>query len=410
MRQILLWMSLGAVFLTACGGDEPGPRSAAKLWQGRWDAWLDSPGGVLRFGLELKEKDGSWAASLINGTERIAVPGVQVEDGEVVLDIEHYAAEIRATFSDGGQALAGHWVKRRPEGAVATLPFHARSAGAKNTFTPQEHFAGRWRVTFSSDDQNAAIGEFRSTEAGLEGTFLTLTGDYRYLAGVETEDSLELSCFDGAHAFLFRAELKPDGSLAGDFWSANSWHETWTAVRDDDIQLADGFSQTRWLDGVDVDGLTFPDLEGVSRSLGDSAFAGRARILQIFGSWCPNCHDAAEFLVELEREYGAKGLSIIGLAFEMTGDQEKDAEQARRYAERHGAGWPILLAGTAKKDDATRQLGALDRVRSFPTTVFVAEDGRVHAVYSGFSGPATGSAYARLQSSFRRILDELLTD
>ena len=56
----------------------------------------------------------------------------------------------------------------------------------------------------------------------VTGTFLTETGDYRYLEGVVDGDSLKLSCFDGSHAFLFHAALDQD-SFRGRFWSGTHW-------------------------------------------------------------------------------------------------------------------------------------------------------------------------------------------
>ena len=103
--------------------------------------------------------------------------------------------------------------------------------------------AGRWAVDFEQDEE-PAVAVFRQDGRNLAGTFLTATGDYRYLAGTLSGDRLRLSCFDGAHAFLFDARLRDDGSLRGDFWSRDSWHDTWTARRDPQATLADGFAQT----------------------------------------------------------------------------------------------------------------------------------------------------------------------
>ncbi len=144
--------------------------------------------------------------------------------------------------------------------------------------------------------------------------------------------------------------------------------------------------------------------------MNDPAFAGRARILEVFGTWCPNCYDATTYLVDLHERYGERGLSIVGLAFEMTGDFERDAEQVRVYSEHHGIRYPILIAGTSDKAEASKAFPLIERVKSYPTTIFMDGDGNVHTVYSGFSGPATGEAYARLQTLFESTIEELLGD
>jgi hypothetical protein len=55
--------------------------------------------------------------------------------------------------------------------------------------------------------------------AYVNGTFLTETGDYRYLEGMMHNGKLYLSCFDGSHAFLFIAENNGTEITKGDFYS-----------------------------------------------------------------------------------------------------------------------------------------------------------------------------------------------
>jgi thiol-disulfide isomerase/thioredoxin len=269
---------------------------------------------------------------------------------------------------------------------------------------------GRWSVRFESSE-DPAVAVFETVADGtLEGTFLTSTGDYRFLAGDVAGDRLRLSCFDGAHAFRFTARLSDDGALAGDFWSRDTWHETWTAERDESASIPDPYEQTVWRAEWDLGDAVFPDLDGTPRSLADPEFAGRARMLVAFGSWCPNCHDEAPYLAELHRRYGPRGLSILGLAFELTGEFGRDAKQVRRFAERHGVRYPILVAGTADKAKATRAFPMLDFVRSYPTTIFLHADGRVRAVHSGFTGPATGEAWDDVRAEFEGLIEELLAE
>ena len=130
----------------------------------------------------------------------------------------------------------------------------------------------------------------------------------------------------------------------------------------------------------------------------------------MFGSWCPNCHDAAAYFAELQKRYGDKGLSILGLAFELTGDLQRDAEQVRKYLKRHGSNYPVLIAGMADKAKASESLPLLDRVRSYPTTIFIDSSGQIRAVHTGFSGPATGAAYSELRQKFETLIESMLDD
>ena len=398
-----------------CG--ESAGSAPAEIAVGRWRAWLESPGGELPFHLDLEED----RAALINGTERIPIPAITLEGRDLALHLPHYAAVVRARASEDGRSLEGEWRKRSGPDREAVLPFRARFGNAPRFRPPSPappteppppprpafDPSGRWRVQFAADEDHA-VALFRRLDDGtLHGTFLTTTGDYRYLAG-DTLDGLRLSCFDGAHAFLFTAKLQPDGSLRGDFWSRDSWHDTWVAERDDGAKLPDAFHQSTIVADVERASLSYPDLDGEVRRLDDPKFCGKATLYYLFGSWCPNCHDATSYLKELQAHYGPRGLKIVGLAFELAEDPARDREQLRRYIEHFEVDWPLLLAGPADKKRASAAFPWIDRVRSYPTFLFVDAGGVPRAVYTGFTGPATGSHYAELKASFEQQLESLL--
>ena len=380
---------------------------ADRIPLGRYLFELETPAGPLPFVVELEPG----TARIKNGSEWIEAD-LELRGHDLRIDFPHYASEIEARWHPGREELRGHWRKRRGGGREATVVLRARP-GEHPRFERDEErstaFDGRWAVHFDGDDDRA-VAVFRSVDGELRGTFLTTTGDYRFLEGVSSEARLRLSCFDGAHAFLFDARPAADGALEGVFWSGNWWHTDWRATRSDTVELADAFAQTTWKDDVRLDQLEFRDLEGRSRNLADPEFAGRARVIQIFGSWCPNCHDASEYLRELHERYAGRGLAIVALAFELSGDFDVDRVQVERSIERHRTPYPVLLAGVADKSTATEQLGALDRVRSYPTTIFLRGDGTVRAVHTGFTGPATGGAYLELRERFEALVEELLEE
>lgn len=403
-----------AATLLSCAGD-----TAIEPQSGEWRAWLDSPGGELPFELRIEKSAGGYRASVINGDERIVVPRVEVVESRVVLGFDHYDSAIEARLASGGTALEGVWRKTTGSDIPSELPFHA-VAGRQPRFSPpppgETGFAsasnldGRWSVLFASEE-DPAIAIFSSSDDGAaQGTFLTTTGDYRYLAGEISGGLMRLSCFDGAHAFLFHARLGSDGTLEGNFWSRDSYHDTWTARRDEGAELPDAFGLTRAVEGVDLSGLVFPDVEGRPRSLGDPDLAGPARIVEIFGSWCPNCNDATAYLVELHQRYAERGLVVVGLAYELSGEFERDAGQVRIYTDHHEIPYTVLVAGRYGKDDASRSFPLIDRIRAFPTTIFLDRDGRVRAVHTGFAGPATGEAHQRLREEFEHRIETLLDE
>lgn len=402
------------------------PDGTPALGHGQYRAWLDCPGGQLPFGLEMAGEPGDWEVHLINGEERIAVPETHWDHAtsEIVFAMPHYDSEIRAQVSLEGGRFDGTWRKRRGLDRWVEMPFHA-VYGKEHRFHPQpalpgqqvdhapdgtSRFAGRWAVRFSSSE-DLAVGIFEEGEDHrVSGTFLTTLGDYRYLAGRHDGSRLRLSCFDGAHAFLFTATLSADQTLQGDFWSSDTWHETWTARPDAEIALPDSFDEVRWNPEVDLAELRYPDSTGTLRSLGDPRLRGKVTVLSVFGSWCPNCNDEAALWSELHARFADRGLGIIGLAFELTGDTDRDLRQVARFRARHDLKYPVLLAGTADKEKASAAFPAIDRIKSYPTAIFLDHEGKPRAIHSGFAGPATGKEHQRLRDAYLDLIETLLAE
>jgi thiol-disulfide isomerase/thioredoxin len=132
--------------------------------------------------------------------------------------------------------------------------------------------------------------------------------------------------------------------------------------------------------------------------------------VQLFGTWCPNCSDETRYLRELHERYAARGLSIVGLAFELTGDFTRDSQQVLTYARHHQLPYPLLVAGVSDKNKASERFPLLDKLRAYPTTLFVDARGEVRAVHQGFSGPATGAAHLKLREDFERLIETLLAE
>ncbi len=405
---------------------KPVPRvQEAPVVRSFYRAVLKTPGGELPFLLTIAAQNGDFVAAISNGSDQTPVSRAVADGAELTLELDPYDSTIEALGDEGSDwahgrystRMRGTWKKRIGKDQWAQLEFFAepykgfrfkplsKPAGAESSYPP---IVGRWSVRFSKSD-DPAVGIFKELPDGqIEGTFLTTTGDYGFLGGSYEHGKLRLSNFDGAHAFLFEAQMQTDGTLKGDFWSRAASHETWTAKRDDNASLPDGFSLSNWTGGKPLADMKFPNLAGQLRSLDDPAFQGKARVLEIFGSWCPNCNDAAKYLADLDRRYRAKGLSIVGLAFELTGDLARDTAQVQKFIERNDVEYPVLIAGVSEKTAAAAAFPLLDRIRAYPTTILLHADGTVRAVHTGFSGPATGPEYDKLKRKFEDLIAELL--
>lgn len=406
------------------GGAVPGERPS--IADGVWRAWLDlesSPDGELPFQIRIRhpltdDRPAGIAAWLVNGTEEIEIPVVRWEGDELLLSMDYYDAHLRARVRADGRRMDGVYTKQRSAGPVS-MGFHAEAGeggteGARfrsnreRVLQSTQALRGKWRVTFEGGEEGVLVLD--GTAERTTGTILTTTGDYRYFAGDFPGEGLRLSAFDGAHAFLVHARLLEDGGIRGEFWSGDWHHETFEGKRDDDAELRDGFSFTKAIGTGNVNGLKYVDMQGSERSLSEESLGGnsKARIVYVFGTWCPNCKDATAFLNELRATHKGRDFEVVGLAFEVTGDKERDLKQVRTYVERAGVEFPVLLAGVAEKKKAAEALPVIDAVKAYPTLLFVDGKGRIRAAYAGFSGPATGEEHEKLKKRMTGMVERLL--
>ena len=270
----------------------------------------------------------------------------------------------------------------------------------------QQLFNGKWRAKFADGGDFAdAIGVFSVNEHFASGTFLTETGDYRFLQGSVVNDTLLLSCFDGAHAFLFTAYFSND-TLRGEFFSGPNYKDTWWAVKDETFELRHPESLTQYIGDSTALSFTFPDLDKNDFVFPNNNYKNKVVLIQILGSWCPNCKDEVAYFSSLKQKY--QNLEVIGLCFEVQKDLDGKIAQVRRLKEHFNIDYPLLIAGNASKKESAEKLPFLNHVVSYPTTIIVDKTGKVRKVHTGFYGPGTGVYYKLYAKEFEAFLDELI--
>jgi len=392
----------------------PAPVNKAVSLAGLWRGVLQSPGGDLPFGIQVVKTTDGYEAKILNGAERVDTSAVVVKGKEVEIQFSWYDARIKATMSNSGDSLSGEWSKTAV-GKISKLPFTA-TRGYPYRFKQAESdqaitlVGGVWQAEFIDEDgTSAAVGEFNQTGQKVSGTFLTPTGDYRFLAGHAVGGSFKLSAFDGAHAFLFDATLE-DGQLSGDFWSRDSYHATWTAKVTEDAYavLPDSWDMVEVTTEDNTVSFAFEDLNGDLVQLSDDRFKGKPVLINLFGTWCPNCSDEAPVLVDFYDKYHADGLEIVGLAFEFTDDVARDKKQIAEFKKRYGIQYPLLRAGINDKKEAAKVLGFLDKVVAYPTSIFLDRDHQVVNIHSGFAGPGTGEHFTELVTELEQQIKDIL--
>ncbi len=378
---------------------------------GKYRGVIESPGGELAFPITIIQTDSGYTGYVCNGMDTLDFSGIRVGKDSVSLDFGFYDSHlIAAVGSDGG--LAGRWTKHSIGTRILNLPFHAEK-GVTYRYsqkTPASSvFEGEWPAVFhkTSDTTRGypATGVFSSENGKLYGTFLTETGDYRFLQGFAKDSSMTLSSFDGASAYLFRAHLQPDGTIQGNFWSYKT-RRTWTAHKGTS-KLPDPFDIAT-IDPKHPD-ITFslPDVDHHMVSSDDPEFKGKPILLYIFGSWCPNCADETAMLKKIYPQYRKTGLQIVGVAFEYFDTFEQKAEMVRRYKQRFQIPWTLVIGGKATSEDVEKSLPFVRKLISYPTDYFAGADHKIRYIHVGFDGPGTGSYYFQEKKAFKEKLDNI---
>ncbi len=387
------------------------------LKPGNWKATIERPDGQqIVFNFESKDSAGKKIIYVINAGERLLVDSIETRGDSVFIELPFFESGFKAKVLPNGN-LQGVWIKNYGK-INQVLPFKAEYN--KQRFdvkaAPIANISGRWAADFIDRDNQVSklVGEFTQSGSHLTGTFLDPTGDYRFLEGVVSGDSLKLSGFDGGHAFLFTAKVENNNKISGGkFYSGARSIQNWNAERNASATLADGFEETKLAPGAGKLNFSFRDIaDGHEVSINDKQFENKVIVLQIMGSWCPNCMDETKFLSDYYKDNREKGVEIIGLAYERTTDFVASQKALQSFKKRFNVQYPILVTGVTVSDSlrAEKTLPQLTKIDAFPTTIFVDKKGTIRKVHSGFSGPATGQHFADFQKEFAEIVEQLLAE
>lgn len=382
----------------------PARGQAPAALTGEWRAVLDVAGGPLRFRMAL---DGV-PPLLCNADQCDAFSAVApiASSDSVLLEIADYAAAIRAHVA--GDSLIGFYHNVGNRGP-RTIPFRA-TRGTWPVMPPAPALQGRWDATFNPTGRpSSRVIELRATARGLEGTIISNSGDYGVFWGGAVADSFNMAHFDGSFVYMLTGRLDGD-TLRGLFHAGLRTQTPFVAVRSTGAPHLTPPTEVVRADTAVPFSFAFPSVDGGLVTSADARFRGKVVIVEIFGTWCPTCHESAPAMVDLYQRYHQRGLEVIGLAYEVTGDTAVDGAIVRRYRDKFGIPFPLLLAGVNDSDSPKETQPQLSGPIAFPTTIFLDRSGRVRQVHAGFYGTATGAARAALVREFERTVTSLLAE
>ncbi len=347
---------------------------------------------------------------IFNAEEVIEVDEIEYKNDSIFIKLPYFETVIAAKLD--GNNFQGQWIEEDRDRSVAIYAVY----DVKNRFDEPESsnidVSGVWEMEFNDyGNIYPAKAVLSQNENIITGTIRTPTGDYRYLEGIVSADTLMISTFDGAHAFLFKAHVN-DSSMVGNFYSGNHSTETFVGKPNPNFELPDEYTLTFINEGYDTFNFSFPDLKGNLVSLSDDQFKDKVVLVQLMGSYCPNCLDETKFYSKYYEENKDRGLEIVALAFENAKTEDKAIKGITRMKERVGLNYKILLAqiGTNDKGKAQEKMPMLNKVVSYPTTIYLDRTGKVRKIHTGFNGPATGEKYKNFEAEFEAFLNTLLSE
>jgi len=409
MKALFLIGSLGFSFISAIGQKELATNYRAFVVR------PDSNTVVFNM-LVSKEKAGTYFY-IINADEKIKVGPVAVTNDSVNFAMPVFESSFKTKRNADG-SFQGIWNKGTT-GEFQNWPFYAYPNQiyrfTKNQGSAKYNISGKWDVTITRPNgtPRKALAEFEQSGDKLTGSFLTPSGDYRFLEGIVTGDSLKLSTFDGSHAYTFYAKIASAQKITGGVYLAGySGKETWSAVKDNSVKEPVQEQPTKLKPGESKLNFTFNDLEGKPVSINDERFKNKVVIVQLMGSWCPNCMDETKFLSDFYNKYRSKGVEMVSLAYEYSTDIERSRKSLGKFQKLFNVQYPMLITGVTSTDEqkTEKTLPQLTTIQSFPTSIFLDRKGNVREVHSVFYGPGTKQYFEEYKKIFTSIVEGLLKE
>lgn len=387
--------------------------SVAAAQQGNWVANLARPDGnniVFTFNWKTENSKPVWYIK--NAAEKIRVDNITETGDSFVVQMPVFESQFRFTLNNN--ILNGVWIKK---GAVNTqvLPFSAIPGSNRFALSAaaQKNISGRWAVLFQQNNAEISVAEFVQKGNILTGTFLNSTGDYRYLEGIVTKDTLLLSGFDGGHSFLFKAVIKNNTTITGGiFYSGVKGKEEWTAIKNSKAKVPAASVAMFVKPGEESLDFAFKNLEGKLVALNSDRFKNKVVVIQLMGSWCPNCMDETAFLSNYYNNNKQRGVEVIALAYEYTTDWERSVNSLKKFKQCFNVQYTILNTEVTVTDSLRTQktLPQVTNIKFFPSSIIIDKKGKIRKLDTGFNGPATGLHYVAYKKEFNTTIDNLLKE
>lgn len=395
------------LLLTSCDNNSPQKPYPGLLLPGDYHLVFDMDTLTIPAQLHVNDK-GQW--SIQNWTEQIPIDSITWTDSTFHAKMPLFNTSFSGRVMDN-QTIAGKWTDHTREPLYEIL-FTAKKADLP--LLPKDRSPEKliYTVLFSPDvplSHDDAIGMFYRYDTLLYGTFLTRSGDHRFLQGRYHENEIMLSGFNGAHLMYYKATVKGD-SLIGKYYSGKHYSTKWIGVRNPQAKLQHPDSISKMKNPNEEFTFKVRAENGDSVLFNKENLSGKVSVVQVSGSWCANCTDESRFFQNLYSRYESKGLQIIPVQFERTEDFDAARKQVHAQHQELGLTYATYYGGQAGKGMVNKVFTAIDNITAYPTAIFIDKNGVVRKIHTGFYGPGTGDFYkihtTELDSFVQMLLNE----
>lgn len=387
--------------------------------EGAWRGVIQrTDGKTVAFGFKAASVNGKSLITIHNADETILVEDIaSLHQDSLLITLPFFNASFEVSALNP-ERLEGYYVKTL-NGKKTKALFTAYWNAPRFTRHQQPNFnpTGTWDVALTNNltsKQTVSVGNFKaSTDGTITGSFLTPTGDYRFLEGLVSGDTLKLSGFDGERVVYFEGIFKNDTTIDNATLTAGFGGSfNWKAKANPKAVLPDEYAYSKMKPGNSRLDFKYTDTDGKMVSITDEQYKNKVVIVQLFGSWCPNCMDETRFMTQFYKKNKARGVEIIALAYENYEDPKDAILALKKYKKQFGITYPILYTGVGPSDPlkAEKTLPQIDKIAGYPSTIFIDKKGEVRKIHTGFSGPGTGEFYQTYIKSFNQLINSLVAE
>jgi len=386
---------------------------AQSIVEGQWQGNIHYNNATIPFEFSIvgSSLNNNLQVVLINGSEELVINHSTISGDSIFIPMHAFDATIKAKLS--GNKMTGLWIKNYKDNWSMAFSAQYEKPRFETVKTRKNVLVEPiWNMTFKPEFSLAypSVGYFKQKGQKITGTIAAEVGDLRFFEGVVTGDSLKMSSFDGAHAFLLLGK-KTKGKWQGTLIFDDDYEEPWEAFADKNASLTDPFvvinaaeeEKTQPYYDILTAGSGFNILDQ-----GD--FEGKVTIIQLLGSWCPNSLDETNYLVEWYKNNKGQKIEVLAVFFEMHYTQEYGLQRIEEYKTANKIPYITALGGKANKGQAALAFPFINKIEAFPTLIIIDKKGHARYMHTYFLGPATGALYADFDTRFRAIIDELLAE